>query len=131
MLRHRCIATKRYYSTSCMRTNKQTSTCGQAALTEMDQLLLPLRRASAVITLARDKVLFDERSYKLAALAVESFERIGKESSDLIDPGAASIVGGTDRSSLARKDVCKEYPFQTISATTQVVISRRVHRYIY
>ena len=51
---------------------------------------------------------FDERSYKLATLAVESFGRFGKEGSDLIDQIAASIVGRTDASSRARKGVCKE-----------------------
>ena len=75
------------------------------------------------------QVSFDERSYKLATLAVESFGRLGKEGSDLIDQMAASIVGGTDGSSLARKGVCKERLFQIISVTTQVAISRRVHRY--
>ena len=40
------------------------------------------------------QVSFDERSYKLATLAVEIFGRLGKESSDLIDQVAASIVGG-------------------------------------
>ena len=72
---------------------------------------------------------FDESSYKLATLAVESFGRLGEEGSDLIDQVAASIVGGTDASSLARKGVCKEHLFQIISVTTQVAISRRVHRY--
>ena len=54
------------------------------------------------------QVSFDERSYKLATLAVESFGRLGKEGSDLIDQVTASMVGGTDGSSLARKGVCKE-----------------------
>ena len=67
---------------------------------------------------------FDERSYKLANLAVESFGRLGKEGNDLIDQVAASMVGGTDGSSLARKGVCKERLLQIISATTQVAISR-------
>eukprot|EP00904_Undaria_pinnatifida_P003390 jgi/Undpi1/13051/HiC_scaffold_8.g02714.m1 len=75
------------------------------------------------------QVSFDERSYKLATFAVESFGRLGKEGSDLIDQVVASIVGGTDASSLARKGVCKERLFQIISVTTQVAISRRVHRY--
>ena len=75
------------------------------------------------------QVSFDERIYKLATLAVESFGRLGKEDSDLIDQVAASIVGGTDASSLARKGVCKKRLFQIISVTTQVAISRRVHRY--
>ena len=72
---------------------------------------------------------FDERSYKLATLAVESFGRLGKESSDLIDQVAATVVGGTDGSSLAPKGVYKKRLFQIISVTTQVAISRRVHRY--
>eukprot|EP00904_Undaria_pinnatifida_P006554 jgi/Undpi1/3028/HiC_scaffold_14.g06405.m1 len=75
------------------------------------------------------QVSFDERSYKLATLAVESFGRLGKEGSDLIDQVAASIVVGSDASSLARKGVCKERLSQIISVTTQVTILRRVHRY--
>ena len=59
----------------------------------------------------------------------KSFERLGKEGSDLIDQVAASIVGGTDRSLLARKGVWKECLFQIIAVTAQVAISRRVHRY--
>ena len=72
---------------------------------------------------------FDKRSYKVATLAVESFGRLGEECSGLIDQVAASMVGGTDGSSLARKSVCKERLLQIISVTTQVAISRRVHRY--
>ena len=72
---------------------------------------------------------FDERSYKLATLAVESFRRLGIKGSNLIDQVAASIVGGTDASSLARKGVCKERLFQIISVTSQVPTPRQVHRY--
>ena len=73
---------------------------------------------------------FDERSYELATLAVESFGRVGNEDSDLIDEVATSIVGGTDVSSRARKSACKERLLsQIVSATTQVAIWRRVHRY--
>ena len=54
------------------------------------------------------QVSFDEPSYKLATLAVGSFGCLAKEGSDLIDQAAASIVGGTDISSLARKGGCKE-----------------------
>ena len=75
------------------------------------------------------QVSFDECSYKLATLAVESFGRLGKEGSDLIDQAAASIVGGTDASSLAQQGVSKERVFQIISVTTPVAISRMVHRY--
>ena len=60
---------------------------------------------------------------------MESFGRLGKEGGDLIDQVPASAVGGTDASSRAREGVCKERLFQIISVTTQVVISRRVHRY--
>ena len=74
-------------------------------------------------------VFFDERSYKLATLAVESFGRLGKEGSGLMDQVAASIIGGTDASSLARKNLCKKRVFQIISVTTQAAISRRVNRY--
>ena len=72
---------------------------------------------------------FDERSYKLANLAVESFGRLGKEGNDLIDQVAASMVGGTDGSSLARKGVCKERLPPIILVTTQVAISRGAQRY--
>ena len=72
---------------------------------------------------------FDERSHKLVNLAVESFGRLGKEGSELIDQLAASIVGGPDGGSLSRYGVCKEDLFKIISVTTQVAISRRVYRY--
>ena len=51
------------------------------------------------------QVSFDERSYKLTTVAVESssFGRLGKEGSDQNDQVAASIVEGTDAASLARK----------------------------
>ena len=77
----------------------------------------------------RGQAFFDERSFKLANLTVDSFGRLGKEDNDLIDQVAASITGGTDGSSLARKGACKERLFQIVSVTTQVAISRRLHRY--
>ena len=58
---------------------------------------------------------------------MESFGRLDREGSDLIDQVAASIVGGTDASSRARKGVCKERLFEIIFVTTQAAISRRVH----
>ena len=73
---------------------------------------------------------FDERSCKLATLAVESFGRLEKEGSDLIDQVAASIVGGSEGSSQTWNGIYKECLFQIISVTTQVAISRRVNRYI-
>ena len=74
------------------------------------------------------QVFFDERSYKLATLAVESFGGLGSEGSDLVGQVAERIVGGTDGTSLARKGVCKERIFQIVSVTTQVAISLREHR---
>ena len=44
------------------------------------------------------QVSFDERSYKLDTFVMESFGRLGKEGSDLIDKVTATIVGGTDGS---------------------------------
>ena len=130
MLRHQSVATKQYYSTSCMRAHKWECTCGQAALTETDQLLPLLRHASAITRLVRDRqVSFDERSYKLATLAVDCFGRLGQEGSDLIDQVAASIIRGTDGLSLLRKGACKERLFQVIYVATQVAILRRVNTY--
>ena len=124
MLRRRSIATKRYCSTSRAQTHMRAGSANREGLAASKS---EARKRSHY---ARPgQVSFDERSYKLATLAVESFGRLGKEGSDLIDQMAASIVEGTDGSSLARKGVCKERLFQIISVTTQVAISRRVHRY--
>ena len=60
---------------------------------------------------------------------MESFGRLGKEGSELIDQLAASIVGGTDGGSLSRKGVCNEHLVQILAVTTQLAISRRMHRY--
>ena len=72
---------------------------------------------------------FDERSHKLAVLAVGSFGRLGVEVSNFIDQLAASVVGGRDCGSMVRKGVVKECLLQIISVTTQVAISRRVARF--
>ena len=45
---------------------------------------------------------FDERSHKLATLAVESFGRLRVESSNFIDHLAASVVRRRDGGSMAR-----------------------------
>ena len=47
-------------------------------------------------------VSFDERSHKLATLAVESFGRLRVESSNFIDHLAASVVRRRDGGSMAR-----------------------------
>ena len=49
-------------------------------------------------------VCYDERSQKLATLAVESFGRLGVEGSKFIDQLAASVVGGRDGGSMGRKE---------------------------
>ena len=46
---------------------------------------------------------FDERSHKLAFLAVESFERFELEGSNFIDQLAANVVGGRDGWSMTRR----------------------------
>ena len=75
-------------------------------------------------------VFFDERGYTLATLTVESFGRLVKEGRNLIDQVAASIVGGTDGMSPARKGVSKERLLQLSQVITQVAISLRGHRSI-
>ena len=72
---------------------------------------------------------FDERSHKLATFAAESFGRPGVEGSNFIDQLAASVVGGRDGESVARKGVVKECLLQIVSVTTLVAISRRVPRF--
>ena len=109
-----------------MQTHKRWATCVQGALTEMG-LVASKSEARKRSNYSRPgQISFDERSYKLATLTVESFGRFGKEGRDLIDQVAASIVGGADGSSLARKE---RTLLHIVSVTTQVVISRRVHRY--
>ena len=70
----------------------------------------------------------DERSHKLATLAVESFGRLGVEGNNFIDQLAASVVGGRDGGSMTKKGVVKEHLLQIILVTAQVAISRRVSR---
>ena len=56
----------RYYRTSPTQTRERRYSRQEAALTSMDQLSLPPRRASANTTLVRDVyVSCDERSHKL------------------------------------------------------------------
>ena len=73
-------------------------------------------------------VSFDERSHKLTTFTVESFGRLGVEGSYFIDQQAASVVGGRDGGSMARKGVLKERLLQIVSVKSQVAISRRVSR---
>ena len=60
-------------------------------------------------------VSFDERSNKIATLAVESLGRFGGEDSAFIDQWAASVVGGRDGESMAGKEVVKERLLQIVS----------------
>ena len=73
-------------------------------------------------------VYFDERSHKLATIAVESFGRLGVEGSAFIDQLTTSVVGGRNRGSMTRKGVVKERLLQIVSVTAQVAISQRVSR---
>ena len=72
---------------------------------------------------------FDERSHKLVALAVECFGRLGREGSEFIDHVAMNVVRGRGGGQMAKKGICKERLLQIVSVTTQIAISRRVHRY--
>ena len=74
-------------------------------------------------------VSFDERSHKLATIVVESFGRFGREGSEFIDQLATSMIGGRDGGAVGKECICKECLIQLISVTSQVAISRRVHRY--
>ena len=69
-------------------------------------------------------VSFDERSHKLATIAVESFGLLGREGSDFIDQLGANVVGGRDGGAMTKKGICKERLLQIISVTSQVPISR-------
>ena len=60
---------------------------------------------------------------------MESFGRLGEESSTFIDQLAASVVGGRDGGSMATKEAVKERLQQIVSVGTQVAISRRVSRF--
>ena len=53
-------------------------------------------------------VSFDESSFKLTTLAVESFGRLGEEGYKFIDELATHAAGGRDRGSMAKKGVFKE-----------------------
>ena len=58
---------------------------------------------------------------------MESFGRLGVERSAFIGQLAASAVGGRDGGSMARKEVVGT-PFEMVSVTARVAISRRVSR---
>ena len=57
------------------------------------------------------QISVDECSYKLASLSVDSVGRLGEEGSNLMNQVVASIIAGTDGSSLAKKGVYKERIF--------------------
>ena len=113
-----------------MQTRKLKHTCEMAARPVMGQQLKRPRRESVSTTLVQDTyVSFDERSFKLTTLAVESFGRLGEEGYQFIDELATHAAGGRDGESMALKGVFKERLLQVISVATQVAISRRVQRY--
>ena len=64
-------------------------------------------------------VSFDERSFKLTTLAVESFGRLGEEGYEfIIDELAMHAAGGRDGGSMAQKGVFKGRLLQVISVAT-------------
>ena len=60
---------------------------------------------------------------------MESSGHLGVEGNNFVDQLAASVVGGRDGGSMARKGVVKGRLLQIMSVTTQVAISRRVARF--
>ena len=112
-----------------MQTRKRRYTCEEAVLITMDQAASTSEARKRQHYDRPGHLSFDERSHKLATLAVESFGRFGVEGSNFIDQLAASVVGGRDGGSMARKGVVKECLLQIIAVTTQVAISRRVARF--
>ena len=76
----------------------------------MEQQPKPPRREESVSTTnARPRhVSFDERSFKLTTLAVESFGYLGEEGYTFIDELATHAAGGRDGGSMAKKEVFKE-----------------------
>ena len=139
-------ATKRCSPTTRKRAHKRRfARCVQAALADMESSITCFstsegRKAqSQYIRSSLGRASFDERSH-ITRHPHESlalfFGRLRKEGSDLIDQVArASVVGGTDGWSLTWTDDCKERLHQdykqqnAFSETTEVVISRRVHRH--
>ena len=73
-------------------------------------------------------VSFDERSHKLATLAVESFGRLRVGGSKFTDHLAANLVGGRDGGSTGRKGLGKERLLQIVSVTTQQCGGKRVYK---
>ena len=106
---------------------KRKCTCETAARLAMEPQPKPSRRENA--SGSPEHVSFDERSFKLTTLAVESFGRLGEEGYEFIDELAAHAAGGRDGGSMALKGVFKERLLRVISVATQVAISRRVQRY--
>ena len=75
-------------------------------------------------------VSFDERSHKRTTVAVDRFERLGVEGSYyFIDQLAASVVGGRDGESMARKGLLKERLLQIVSDHTGRHFAEGVSRF--
>ena len=110
---------------------KRRCTCGTAAPQEIDGQAAQTSEARKRQHYARPgQVSFDERSFKLTTLAVESFGRLGGEGYEFINELATHAAGGRDGGNMARKGVLKErLLLQVVSVATQVAISRRVQRY--
>ena len=72
---------------------------------------------------------FDERSHNLEKFAVENFRGFRVKGGNFIDQLAASVVGGNNGGSMARKWVVMERLLQIVSVTKRVAISRRASRF--
>ena len=94
----------------------------------MDQLPL-LRREKRDHYARPGHVPFDECSHKLVTTAVEIFGCLGRERSDFIDQLATSVIGVREGGGMAKKGICRDRFLQIVSVTSEVAISRRVHRY--
>ena len=101
-------------------------------LTKMYQLLQLPRRESATTTPALGMyVSFDERSHELITLEVESFGRLRREASEVVDWLATSVVGGRGGGAMAKKGIFKERLLHISKYTVLWPLRLRshVHRY--
>lgn len=63
---------------------------------------------------------FDERSHRIIAFAVKSFDSIGREGSKPIDQLATGVAGRRDRGAMPKKCICKERLVHILAVASQV-----------
>lgn len=51
---------------------------------------------------------YDELSHKIVNIEVESFEHLGRKGSEFTERLEASVSGGRDGGTMAKKGICKE-----------------------